>query len=122
MIVFLSMGLIFHVAYFYILLASIPVTSAAIRNIRWFAYKSDKELSSTGVLTVAISYVIFESIPPMLGVIHFFTVGIYEVNFPAHIWAFMVVPGVSLSLLTFYWSAIFFKKTVRISVQRPVEA
>ncbi len=100
-------------AYFYLLIASIPITSAAVRNFRWFWKMSRRPQWQNGAVTAAIAYLAFESIPPIWGVIHFFSVGIYQMDLPTFMWVSLVAPGLILSAMTFYWSALFVRKTLQ---------
>ena len=115
MILCLLFGLITETAHFYILLASIPITSAAMRNFRWFWKSNNKPRWENRAFAVAISYVLFESVPPLFAVGHFFTVGMNSMNLTRAHWVFLIVPGLILSLLTFYWSYVFLKKTLFVA-------
>jgi hypothetical protein len=112
MILCIAGALISTKAYFYILIASIPILSAAVRNIRWFWKMSGRPRWYRGAVTAASVYVLFESLPPLFAVVHFFWIGIHQMNLPVAMWAFVVVPGLILALLTSYWSVLFVHKTV----------
>jgi len=117
MITCIACGLAFDFGYYYILIASVPITSAAIRNSRWFWAKMRLPRSRRKAVGVAISYVVFETLPPLWALVHLFTIGIHRMELTPNIWAFMVAPGLVLGVLTFYWSAIFIKKAIPRKVQ-----
>jgi hypothetical protein len=112
MILVISFSLIAQKAQVYVLLASIPLSSAAVRNIRWFWRASDKPKWYKGAVATAASYAALETIPPLLGIIHFFAIGVYQISLPFYFWAGVVVPSIALSLMTFYWSAQFVQKVL----------
>ncbi len=111
MILCIAGGLIGDKAYYYILCACIPITSAAVRNFRWFYRKTHKTKWKEGAVATSTAYLVFELVPPIWALAHFFTLGMYQMNVPASMWVGMVVPGVALTLMTFYYSVLFVRRS-----------
>ena len=112
MIALLSASLAIGKMHFYVLVACIPISSAAIRNARWFWRQSGKARWFSGAVAAAASYTVLESLPPLGIFVHFFAFGIYQMKIPAWMWVALVLPGLALAILTFYWSAAFVRKTL----------
>jgi len=98
-------------AYYYILFACIPITSAAVRNLRWFYRKAQMKEWRNGAIATSAAYLVFEIAPPVWALTHFFTLGVYEMKVPIGMWIGMVIPGIILTLMTFYYSVLFVRRS-----------
>jgi len=54
---------------------------------------------------------VFEIAPPVWALTHFFTLGVYEMKVPIGMWIGMVIPGIILTLMTFYYSVLFVRRS-----------
>lgn len=114
MIICFAMGLHFELAGFYMMVGCVPICSAAVRNIQWFERRSGIPRSETAAISLAVIYVLFESVPATVVILHFYLYGVFVIDLPPLVWVFLVIPGTLLSFLTYYWSAVFMKKSLRI--------
>lgn len=104
-------ALISDKAYYYLLWACIPITSAAVRNFRWFYRKSQNPRSKKAAIASSSAYLVFELVPPIWALGHFFVEGIHAMKVPVMMWIGMVGPGIALALMTFYYSVLFVRRS-----------